>query len=136
MSPRTSDRQQPDVMPVLLAALLACGGADASASGPGVAMVKVADWEWRIDGTCETTGDDMTFTAPGDPMLSVGFNSAGIPTAVGNLSSGREGFVSFIGHPDVPQPTVVINGNTYRVAGSFFVDVGVSVAGDISITCG
>ena len=119
------------------AAIAACGGgADANASGSGVATVKVADWEWRIEGSCETSGDDMTFTAPGDPMLSVGFNSAGTPTAVGNLSSVSKGFVSFIGHPDVPQPSVTINGNTYKVAGSFFVDVGVSVNGDISITCG
>ena len=121
---------------VVLASLSACGaGADARASGAGVAMAKVAGREWRIEGTCEFSGDDMTFTAPGDPMLNIGFNTASTPTVVGNLSSQGEGFVSFIGHPEVPSPTVSVDGSTYSVSGTFFIDVGVSVDGDIAVTC-
>ena len=121
---------------LLATALVGCsGGAGASASGTGVAVAKVADWEWRIPGTCEFSGDDMTFTAPGDPLLSVGFNSAGTPTAVGNLSSASEGFVSFIGHPEVPKPAVTVGGKTYSVKGAFFVDTDISVDGDVTVTC-
>ena len=113
----------------------ACGGGGTSTSGAGVAVAKVAEWEWRIPGTCEYSGDDMTFTAPGDPLLSIGFDSAGAPTAVGNLSSQSKGFMSIIGHPDVAKPTVTITGRNYAVSGPFFVDIGVAVHGDISISC-
>lgn len=123
-------------LPILAVALLgACGSGVASTSGPGVAIAKLADWTWTISGTCEFAGDDMTFTAPGDPLLSIGINSAGAPTAVGNLSSQSKGFMSIIGHPEVAQPTVTITGRNYTVSGSFFVDTDVSVPGDISIAC-
>lgn len=113
-----------------------CGGeAGTSMAGAGVAIAEVADWQWRIEGTCEWAGDDMTFTAPGDPLLSIGFNPAGTPGVVGNLSSQSEGFVSFIGHPDVPAPTVSIEGNVYSVSGEFFVAAGISVNGQITVTC-
>lgn len=120
---------------VMLAMLSACGSGVAGTSRPGVASAKFADWAWNIPGTCEFAGDDMTFTAPGDPLLSIGFNSAGSPTAVGNLSSQSKGFVSFIGHPDVAKPTVTIAGRKYTVSGLFFVDTDVTAHGDISITC-
>lgn len=123
-------------LPILAVALLsACGSGVASTSGPGLAFAKLADWTWNIPGTCEFAGDDMTFTAPGDPLLSIGFNSAGAPTAVGNLSSQSKGFMSIIGHPDVAKPTVTITGRNYSVSGPFFVDTDATAHGDISINC-
>ena len=118
-----------------LAMLSACDSGAASTTVPGVASAKLADWTWTIPGTCEFSGNHMTFAAPGDPLLSIGFDSSGTPTVVGNFSSQSEGFVSFIGHPDVERPEVTIAGKTYSVSGSFFVDTDVSVHGDISIVC-
>ena len=120
---------------VTLAMLSACGSGAASTSGPGVAIAKLAGWTWNISGTCEFAGDDMTFTAPGDPLLSVGFNSTGAPTAVGNFSSVSKGFMSIIGHPDVEKPTVTITAGTYSVSGPFFVDTDLTAHGEISVTC-
>lgn len=126
----------PGLVAAVAAVVVACsGGAGANTTGTGTAVARVLDWVWHIDGICELEGSDMTFNAPGDPLLSIGFNSAGTPTAVGNLSSQSEGFVSFIGHPDVPAPTVTINGNVYEVSGAFFVDTDVSVEGEVTVTC-
>lgn len=120
---------------MVLAILGVCAGCSGSETGPGTAVAKVEDWTWNISGTCEFAGDDMTFTAPGDPLLSIGINSAGTPTAVGNLSSQSNSFISFIGHPNVEQPAVTINDRNFVVSGPFFIGLGVDVQGEISINC-
>jgi len=123
---------------LILAAILASGcenTVEASAASVGEAVVKIADKVWRIDGSCELEGDDLTFIGLGDPTLSIGFNSAGAPSAVGNFSSTSEGFGILIGNPDVPKPVVNITGNSFSVSGTFLVIDGTRIEGEITVSC-
>ena len=122
---------------LLIAALAAACGAGAETQGTrnGTADIQFHEWSWQVSGTCEFAGADMTFNAPGDPLLSIGFTNGGVPTAVGNLSSISERFQSIIGHPDVDTPIVKISGSTYTVFGPFFVEPGVNPQGEITVHC-
>ena len=111
------------------------GNAQAEMSGPGVANVTIADWQWRIDGNCITEGNDVTFTGLGDPMLSIGFSISGTAAAVGNLSSQKEGFIILIGTDEAPKPTVTIADNAYSVTGAFSVPGETLIDGAITVTC-
>jgi hypothetical protein len=111
------------------------GGAEAGSTGAGVANVKVADFQWQIEGTCEVEGDDVTFNGRGDPRLSIGFNPTTPPFAVGNLSSQREGLVILIGTDEAPAPEVTVSGGTYTAVGKFAVPGETLVAGEIEVHC-
>lgn len=114
----------------------ACGVGDAP-SRPTVATATVSllDREWQIDGTCELSGDDLTFIAPGDPMLSLGINKASNSDPVGNFSSAREGFGVIIGSPDAPTPAVERTGDSFTVSGTFLVFDEDRVEGSVTVDC-
>ena len=127
---------------VLLAAaivLAGCGGQEGS-SGPmaGAAVVKMLDREWQIEGTCEKSGKDITFIAPGDPMLSIGVNKAGETPPTGNFNVVREGIPVIIGSPDLPTPVADISGQSFGVSGTFLVldEAQTRVEGSIKVDCG
>ena len=118
--------------------LVGCNSAaQTDRSVPGTALARIADWEWQIAGTCEYAGEHMTFTAPGDPSLTIGFNSeGGTPSVVGNFSSQSKGFMSIIGHPETASLDISIGESVFEVSGPFFVDTDVHAEGEVSVTCG
>ncbi|MGB5469631.1 MAG: hypothetical protein WBM64_04375 [Woeseiaceae bacterium] len=100
----------------------------------GVAVVKIADHEWRIEGRCELEGDDLTFIGLGDPMLSIGVNPKRDPAASGTVSSANEGFGIRIGSSEAPNPTVTMAKNSITVSGRYLVE-GNDIGWNIEIRC-
>jgi hypothetical protein len=118
-----------------VASLLVACGSETQQTRDGVADVNIADREWSIAGSCITDDDDTTFNGPGDPWLSIGFDSAGTASAVGNLRAQKTGFSVIVGSPDAPKPLLTISGNTYSVAGKFLALDGTLVDGQIMVVC-
>lgn len=119
----------------LVLLMTGCGSATGNTSSSGIAVVKLADREWHIAGQCEATAEDLTFTGMGDPMLNIGFNTTDDASAVGNLSSQKEGFIVLIGTDEAPKPTVTIIGNSFSVTGTFAVPGETLIDGSIAVTC-
>lgn len=117
--------------------VVACGGEEAaSSSAAGTAVINMLDRQWQISGTCEKSGNDITFVAPGDPMLSIGVNSAGEAPPVGNFSVVSEGIPVIIGSPELPMPIADINGQSFEVSGTFLALDETRVDGSIKVDCG
>lgn len=124
---------------LIIAIILVAGrnaDVEASIGSDGEAVVTIGDREWQIKGSCESEGDDLTFIAPGDPMLSIGLNTADPSSAVGNFSSRSEGFGVLIGNPEVPKPSTKINSNAFTVSGTFLVLDGSKIDGEVRVSCG
>lgn len=127
-----------EILVVSAACLLsACGSGDMpQGSTSASAFVKMLDREWQISGTCEAAGDDLTFVGPGDPMLSIGIDTASNSGAVGNFSSASEGFGIIIGSPNVPEPVVRREGDAFAISGTFTVYGEEHVDGSVLVDCG
>ncbi len=112
-----------------------CGSATGDTSSSGIAVVKLADREWQIAGQCEAGVETLTFTGLGDPMLTIGFNITDDASAVGNLSSQKDGFIVLIGTDEAPKPTVTVTGSSFSVTGTFAVPGETLIDGAITVTC-
>ncbi len=121
---------------VSLGCVHGCGsGESLSSFGGGEATVTMLNQTWSITGNCETSGDDLTFIAPGDPMLTIGINTLSNSKPVGNFSSAREGFGVLIGTARTPEPAVERNGSSFTVTGTLLVLDESSIDGAITVDC-
>ena len=124
------------ILAIVTCSLSGCGGADAPiGTTTGTAVVEMLDREWRVRGTCERSGEDLTFIGPGDPMLNIGINTMTNSNPVGNFSSAREGFGVIIGSTNAPQPSVTGDSGLFIVSGNFTVFDEDRVDGRVTVDC-
>lgn len=124
------------LLAVVACSLTGCGGTDApSGTATGNAVVEMLDREWRVRGTCERSGEDLTFIGPGDPMLNIGINTMTNTNPVGNFSSVREGIGIIIGSTNAPQLSVTRKDGLFIVSGTFTVFDEDRVDGKVTLDC-
>lgn len=116
--------------------LPACGeSVEATVTASGNASVAMNGETWNMEGSCEKSGDGLLFVRPGDPMLTIGINTASGSAAIGNFSSVSQGFGVLIGRSEAPIPEVEFNGSSFVVNGVFTVIDGTLIDGTISVDC-
>lgn len=111
-------------------------------AGTGQAIIRIlspggaADsaLEYTVDGTCETSGADITFTSPGDPSFTIGITTSGAP-AVGNFNSPSDGVGFLVGSRAESEVVVTIGDGTFTIAGDFDVLDGSVIDGVVEVTC-
>lgn len=90
--------------------------------------------KYTVDGTCETSGADITFTSPGDPCFTIGITTSGAP-AVGNFNSPSDGVGFLVGSRAESEVVVTIGDGTFTIAGDLDVLDGSVIDGVVDVTC-
>ena len=103
--------------------------------GPySIAIVKIENHSWEIEGACNKKGDDISFYRAGEPLMTLGINANDL-SVTGNMRSKKDNISFIIGTPELPAPSVTSSGDTYKVSGTFLVLDGTKVEGSVSLQC-